>query len=494
MLLVLVRQERDGRHSGARPVRVGNLGMRRGEADRRVAPVRGPRRRILTWIGMVLLGLGLAACAPGGPGADTGDIPEGGVLALRLDGMINPISARYLVRGMDDAAAAGAALLLIELDTPGGLVDSTQEITARMLRDDIPIAVYVTPPGERAASAGVFVTIAAHVAAMAPNTRIGAATPISSDGSEIPEDSRRKIINDTVAYARSLADARGRNADWAEDAVVDAVVVDAATAVELGVVDLVASDRASLLDEIDGRTVALRGGEIPLETAEAPVVEREMSIFEQLFMAIADPNIALLLLSLGGLAIYFELANPGGFVPGIAGIIMLVLAFISLGALPISYAGLALIGLGLVLLGAEIFVASSGVLGFAGVLAFALGAFLLIDEQEAPFLEVSRPLILGLTVGLGAFVLVVIRGMLNVRKRAPAIGSDDLVGRLAAVRAGGEVFVAGELWRAERDDGAVLPPPGSRVRVTGRRGLTLIVHPEPESADEAATAGGSSWT
>lgn len=430
--------------------------------------------------------MGLLLTAAGAAGQTSG-----GIVVLRLDGQINPVSERYLVRGIDDAAAAGAELVVIELNTPGGLLEATQRITGAMLTADVPVAVYVTPPGGRAASAGVFVTMAGHVAAMAPNTRIGAATPVSGDGSDIPEDLRQKIINDTVAYARSIADARGRNADWAEDAVVDAVVIDAAEAAELGVVDLVARDRSALLTEIDGRTVTLPAGETTLQTAAAPVEERPMSIFESFFMAIADPNIALLLLSLGGIGIYFELANPGAMLPGIAGAIFLILAFLSLGTLPISYAGLAFILLGLVLLGAEVFVASGGLLGVGGVVAFALGSLLLIDERNAPFLEVSRPLILALTLGMGGFVLIALRGVLQVRKRPPAIGGGDLIGRTARVRSPGEVFVLGELWRARpaNPDAGELRV-GQTVRIVGREGLVLLVEPEPEgdAAEASATA------
>ena len=431
----------------------------------------------------MLLLLGFALMAP-----SAGAQSPGEVRVLTLDGMINPVSERYLVRGIDEAAGDAAGLVVIELDTPGGLLDATQSLTATMLGSGVPIAVYVTPQGSRAASAGVFVTMAAHVAAMAPNTRIGAATPVSGDGGEIPEDLRNKLVNDTVAYARSIATARDRNADWAEDAVRDAVVVDAAEALELEVIDLVVADRAALLEALDGRSVALPAGEKRLDTAGVRVVERPMSPFEQLFMAIADPNIALLLLSLGGIGIYFELANPGAMLPGIVGVIFLILAFLSLGTLPLSYAGLAFVILGLVLLGAEVFVASGGLLGVGGVVAFGLGGLLLIDERQAPFLEVSRPLILALTLGMGAFVLVALRGVMQVRQRRPFVGQDDLIGRTATVRAPGEVFVLGELWQARATDGDHALVPGTTVRVAGREGLLLLVEPEASSPADPVSA------
>ena len=446
-----------------------------GAAEELGAEIRRSRARTaaLRRLGPLFLLAGLALLAPSVSAQTPGE-----VRVLALDGMINPVSERYLVRGIDDAADEGAGLVLIELDTPGGLLDATQQLTGAMLASDVPIAVYVTPQGSRAASAGVFVTMAAHVAAMAPNTRIGAATPVSGDGSEIPEDLRNKLVNDTVAYARSIATARDRNADWAEDAVRDAVVVDAAEALELDVIDLVAADRAALLEELDGRAVALPAGETTLGTSGVPVVERPMSPFEQLFMALADPNIALLLLSLGGIGIYFELANPGAMLPGIVGAIFLILAFLSLGTLPLSYAGLAFVILGLVLMGAEVFVASGGLLGVGGVVAFGLGALLFIDERQAPFVEVSRPLILVLTAGMGAFVLVALRGMAQVRRKPAAMGSDELVGRIASVRTPSEVFVLGELWQARpatTDQEALVP--GTTARIVGRSGLVLLVEP-----------------
>ncbi|MEO6294680.1 MAG: ATP-dependent Clp protease proteolytic subunit, partial [Candidatus Limnocylindria bacterium] len=252
-------------------------------------------RAIVRWLAALCVAAGIAGLvAPAGVRAGADDVH-----LLTLDDAINPISARYLERGIEEAAEQGAAAVLIELSTPGGLLDATQDLTTAMLGAEVPIIVYVTPPGTHAASAGVFITMAGHVAAMAPSTRIGAATPVSGDGSEIPEDLARKIINDTAEYARSIAEARGRNADWAEDAVRDAVVVGATEAVEIGAVDLVAEDRRALLDEIDGRSVSLLAGHVTLATADAAVVELPMSPFEDFLMAISDPNIAVILLSLG---------------------------------------------------------------------------------------------------------------------------------------------------------------------------------------------------
>ena len=429
-------------------------------------------RPIVRWLAVLCVAAGSFGLLGAGPvraGADD-------VHLLTLDDIINPISARYLERGIADAAEQGAAAVLIELSTPGGLLEATQDLTAAMLSAEVPVIVYVTPPGTHAASAGVFVTMAGHVAAMAPSTRIGAATPVSGDGTEIPEDLARKIINDTAEYARSIAEARERNAEWAEDAVRDADVVGAVEAVEIGAVDLVADDRAALLDEIDGRTVSLRGSQVRLATADATVVELPMSPFEDLLMAISDPNIAVILLSLGSLGIYFELSAPGSFFPGILGAIAIILGLFSLGSLPINYAGLALLLLGLALMGAEIWVASGGVLGIGGAIAFLLGGLLLIDDTQAPFLEISRPLIYGITLALVAFSLVAVRAVMRTRRRQVAIGGSDMVGHTAVMRGSASVFVGGELWRARREDGEELPHGGS-VRVVGRDGMTLIVEP-----------------
>lgn len=438
-------------------------------------------RPILRWSAAICVAAGIAGLlAPSAARAGAGDVH-----LLSVDDIINPISVRYLERGINDAVEQGAAAVLIELSTPGGLLDATQDLTGTMLSAAVPVIVYVTPPGTHAASAGVFITMAGHVAAMAPSTRIGAATPVSGDGTEIPEDLARKLINDTAEYARSIAEARNRNADWAEDAVRDADVVGAAEAVEIGAVDLVAEDREALLEEIDGRAVTVAGSEVTLDTADAAVVELPMSPFEDLLMAISDPNIAVILLSLGSLGIYFELSAPGSFFPGILGAIAIILGLFSLGSLPINYAGLALLLLGLALMGAEIWVASGGVLGIGGAIAFLLGGLLLIDDTQAPFLEVSRPLIYGITLALLLFSIVALRAVARSRRRAVAIGGDDMVGLIAVMRGEASVYVEGELWSARRADGSSLPTEGE-VRVVGRDEMTLIVEPLTRAGEAQA--------
>lgn len=432
-------------------------------------------RRLLAVVAIALGLVSLGAPAPV-------RAAEGDVHVLRVDGIINPISARYVERGIDEAEEEGAAAVLIEIDTPGGLLDATQDLTSAMLSAEVPIITYVTPPGTHAASAGVFITMAGHVAAMAPSTRIGAATPVSGDASEIPEDLLRKLVNDTVQYARDIAEARGRNADWAEDAVRDAVVVGANEAVELEVVDLVAVTREELLREVDGTTVAVRSGDVVLVTAGAGIVERDLSPWEDFLMVLSNPNLAVILLSLGTLGIYFELSNPGAFFPGIAGAIALILALFSLGTLPINYAGLALLVLGLALMGSEIWVQSGGVLGIGGAISFLLGGLLLIDDTQAPFLEVSRPLIIGLTAVLVGFTLFAFRAVLRTRQKPVFISGSDMVGLQAVAHASGTVFVEGERWRARRSDGQPLVE-GEPVRVTAREGFELVVEPLDRAAE-----------
>ena len=429
-------------------------------------------------LGLLLLGIGAARDVRAAAGE---------VRVLTIDGVINPISARYVLRGIEAAAEDGDAAVLIELDTPGGLLDATQDITGAMLNARLPVIVYVTPVGTHAASAGTFITMAAHIAAMAPSTRIGAATPVSGEGSEIPEDLRTKIINDTAVYARSIAEARGRNADWAEEAVRDGASIGAEEAVEIGVVDLIADDRSDLLDAINGTIVRLPDGEVTLRTVDAVVVEEPMSPFEEVLVVLSDPNIALILLSLGTLGIYFELSNPGAFFPGIFGAIALVLALFSLGTLPINYAGLALLLFGLALLGAEIWVTSGGVLGIGGGIAFLLGALILVDDSRAPFLEISRPLIFGITLALVAFVLFALRAVMRTRRRPAFIGGGDMIGRQGSIRGRSSVFVEGELWRARPVDASTALRPGDVVQIIGREGLDLIVQQLPHAATKEET-------
>lgn len=454
------------------------------------------------WIlAATLLPLLLAGC--GGSG-----VPSGGAHVLTVDEMINPVIANYVERGVRDAEDADAEVLVIRLDTPGGLDTSMREIVQSISASEVPVVVYVAPAGARAASAGTFITIAAHVAAMAPATAIGAAHPVTAEGGDIPgDDLRTKAENDAVAYIRGIAEARGRNADWAESAVRESVSIPVAEAVDLNVVDLEARTIEELLAAIDGREVALASdGTVALQTADVVVRENGMTFSERFLMRISDPNIAFLLLSLGSLALIIELYNPTG-IGLVVGAAALTVAFFSLGTLPVNWAGVALVLLAIGLFVAELVVVSSGALAVAGAVALALGALFLTTSNQPAF-EVSRWLAFGLPAVVGALVAMLALFVLRVRKRVAAVGREALAGRIAtavsdlAPAQPGYILLQGERWQAQLDEGEDAPVArGERALVTGGRGLLLTVrkveedapgeHEPPEETSEAALEGGA---
>jgi membrane-bound serine protease (ClpP class) len=428
--------------------------------------------RRLRWAGSlaVLFGslvLVAAACGPGGA--------PGTVHILTTDGDVNPVMERYIDRGIDNAEDHQATAVVIRIDTPGGLSTSMEDIVQRILAADVPVIVYVWPPGGRAASAGTFITMAAHVAAMAPSTRIGAAHPVGAGGEDIEGNLGDKVTNDAVALIKSIAHERGRNEQWAEDAVRKSVSIFQDEAVEINVVDLVADDLPSLLEAVDGRTVQLPQREIVLATRDAPLVHNDMNLAERFLDIISDPNIAFLLLSLGSLALIYEFIAPGHIFPGVFGAIALIIAFFSLSVLPFNWAGLALILVAFVLFVLELFVTSGGILGIGGVVALILGG-LLLTSGNPPEFQVSKWLIYGLAAGIGAFFLFVVTSIIRVR-RQPAVVTTTLVGRQAVARSPldptGMVFLEGEYWSATVEEGRV--EPGERVVVTGMHGLRLTV-------------------
>jgi len=430
------------------------------------------QRRRLHWAGSlaVLLGslvLVAAACGPGGE--------SGAVHILTTDGDVNPVMERYIDRGIDNAEDHQANAVVIRLDTWGGLVTSMEDIVQRILAADVPVIVYVWPSGGKAASAGTFITMASHVAAMAPSTRIGAAHPVGSGGEDIEGNLGDKVTNDAVALIKSIAHERGRNEQWAEDAVRKSVSAFQDEAVQLNVVDLVAADLPSLLEAVDGRTVQLPQGETVLATSNAPLVYNDMNFLERFLDVISDPNITFLLLSLGSLALIYEFVAPGHIFPGVFGAIALIIAFFSLSVLPFNWAGLALILVAFVLFVLELFVTSHGILGIGGVVALVLGG-ILFTSGNPPDFQVSKWLIYGLAAGIGAFFLFVVTSIIRVR-RQPAVVTTTLVGRQAVARSPldptGMVFLEGEYWSATVEEGRV--EPGERVVVTGMHGLRLIV-------------------
>jgi len=438
-----------------------------------------PRRRRLVLVRRLLLLLvALAvlavACGPGGP--------EGAVHVLKADGDVNPVMERYIDRGIDQAEDAKAAAVVIELDTPGGLMSSMEDIVKRIEKDRIPVIVYVSPKGAKAASAGTFITMAANIAAMSPSTRIGAASPIGAGGEDIEGTLGKKVTEDAVAFAKSIANYRGRNAEWAEQAVREAVSATETEAVDLNVVDLVADDLPSLLEAVDGREVQLVDRSIALATKDAEIVHNNMNFVERFLDIISDPNIAFLLLSLGSIALFFEIVHPGQIFPGVFGAIALIMAFFSLSVLPFNWAGLILIFLAFGLFAAEIFVTSGGILGIGGVVALILGG-LLLTWGNPPEFQVSKWLVYGLGASIGAFFLFVITSIIRIRRQPVVVGSHTLIGRRAVARSpldpDGMVFVDGEYWTATLEDGSA--EEGEEVVVTAVEGLKLMVRKQERS-------------
>jgi len=432
-----------------------------------------PSRRFRVALAAALLLTGLAVSC--GRSVDERDA----VHIAKFDAQVNPVSARFVDRVIDEAERTDAKAVVIEIDTPGGLVSSMEDIVQRIQSSKVPVIVWVAPAGAKAASAGTFITMSAHVAAMAPSTRIGAAHPINATGGDIEGDLGRKVENDAAAYARSIAEERGRNQDWAEDAVRDSVSASASEAVDLGVVDYVAQDLDGVLRQADGRTVKLGGAEITLSgLAEAPRATNNMTFVEQLLMILSDPNIAFLLLSLGGLGLLIELFNPGVLFPGVFGAISLILAFFVLGTLPVNWAGVALILLAFALFAAEFFVAGFGALGVGGILALLAGGLILTSSDQPEF-RVSRWLVVATAVLCGVFLMTVVSAIIKTRRRPAAFGTLAMVGNKAIARSDlapdGYVFVEGERWKAVAEEPDVPIARGEAVTITSVKGFTLWV-------------------
>lgn len=400
------------------------------------------------------------------------------VYRIRVEGVIAPSSARYILRAIREAEEANAAALLVELDTPGGLLKSMDDITKAMLNARVPILVYISPSGARAASAGVFVTYAAHIAAMAPTTHIGAAHPVAigTDGQQ-DRTVLEKVTNDAVANIRAIARRRGRNADWAEKAVRESVSISEEEAVGLRVVDLVADDARDLLKKVDGRTVEIDLGPTRLNTKSAVVRAIAMDPSERVLDLLSDPNIGLILMTIAIYGIIFELSNPGAILPGVIGAIALVLALASFAILQVNVAGVALIALSVVFFIADIKVPGHGVLTVGGILAFILGA-LLLTERQAPFLRVSVQLAVFIALLTGAFFLYAVGAGIRAQRVPVRTGREGLIGAEGVARTDlapdGTAFVQGELWTAEAEPGVTIRQ-GDRVRVTAIDGLRLRV-------------------
>jgi membrane-bound serine protease (ClpP class) len=382
------------------------------------------------------------------------EVREGEALVITVNGVINPVSAEFIHKSLEKASAVRAEVLVIELDTPGGLDTSMRSIVKDIMASGIPVAVYVSPAGARAASAGVFITLAAHIAAMAPGTNIGAAHPVSV-GEKMDNVVAEKATNDAAAYIRSIAEQRGRNGAWAEDAVRKSVSATEAEALKNGIVDLVAKDLNSLLQLIDGRKVKVLNSERQLRTANAGVVKEQMGLRLRILNIISDPSIAYILMLLGFYGLFFEVTNPGALLPGIIGAISLVLAFYAFQTLPINYAGLLLIIIGIVLFLLEVKVPSYGLLTGSGVISITLGSLMLF-ESPLPFLRVSLAIIIPATIVTSIFFIITFRLAYRAHKRKPVTGGEGLVGLEGLSRTeigpqGGTVLVHGEIWSAWSD-------------------------------------------
>lgn len=470
--------------------------------------------RLAIWGLFMVLGLAVFAASfadaqPGGQRSAT---------LLTIDGPIGPAIADYIVKEIDNANAAQADLIVLEMDTPGGLDTSMRRIIKSILSSNVPVASFVSPSGARAASAGTYILYASHIAAMAPGTNLGAATPVQMGGSnplptdekpklgepgdtsddksarETPDENgtedssaapapsnedsmRAKVINDATAYIQGLAELRGRNVEWAVKAVREAQSLPASEAAEMNVIDFVAANLGDLLEKSNGRQVDINGEMATIASAGAAIARADPSWSTKLLAAVTHPNVAFLLMTIGFYGLFFELANPGSIFPGTFGLIALILGLYALSVLPVNMAGVALFGLGLILLIAEAFATSGGILGVAGLVAFAVGATMLFDT-DVPGMRLSWQVILGATAVTGAFVAFVVMFALGAQTRRVTTGTEYLVRQKGWVESWdgdeGWVIVEGERWRATCKTPLEA---GQKVKVVALNGLMLTVAP-----------------
>ncbi|MBU0715767.1 MAG: nodulation protein NfeD [Verrucomicrobia bacterium] len=425
----------------------------------------------------VLLAFGLQVSAGGAE-----------VLVAKVDGVIGPITVKFMIEAIDRAEQQKAECVVFELDTPGGLDDSMRVIIKRIMSAKLPVVVFVAPPGSRAASAGAFITMASHVAAMSPGTAIGAAHPVAI-GQSLQTDTNMaaKAVNDAAAYIRSIAEKRGRNIDWANSAVKESVSLSETEALAKKVIDLVAPSTEALMTLLDGRTVKLNETTVTLKTKGAVLTRFEMNWRDELLHAIANPNLAYILLMLGLMGLYFELSNPGAILPGVVGAISLILAFFAFQTLSVNYAGILLIVLAVVLFIVDIKAATHGVLTVGGLVAMVIGSLMLFNHNPDPAMRVSLQVIIPVVLITGAFFALGVWLSLKAMLRRPVSGVEGLVGqegnaRTVITRDGGTAFVTGAHWNAVADTEI---PAGRRVKVVAIKQMTLKVEEACRPEDDA---------
>jgi membrane-bound serine protease (ClpP class) len=402
--------------------------------------------------------------------------PKSSIYLLQLNGIINPITSQYVVGGIEDAEAEEAECLILQLDTPGGLDTSMRDIIKKMLNSTIPIIVYVSPSGGRAASAGVFITLASNIAAMAPGTNIGAAHPVVMGGEKIDEELKTKMVNDAAAYIKSIAEKRGRNVRWAEKAVRESVSITEQEAIEIGVIEFIANDVDELIEIIDGVRVTTASETRVLKTKNAEIIPVKMT-FKDLFLhSLTNPNVAYILLFLGIYGILGEFSNPGSFFPGIVGGISLVLAFVAFQSIPINYGGLLLIIFGIALFILEIYTPTFGVLTAGGVTSLILGSFML-SKSTAPFLRISLGLIISMSLATAAFFVFALSKGIKIQWKKPVTGREGLLRKIGITKTDltpeGTILVRGERWQAFTQGESIKK--GKEVEVLEVKGLNLIV-------------------
>jgi len=406
------------------------------------------------------------------------------VHVISIDATINPATADFIHQGIERASEAGAECIIIKLNTPGGLLKSTRDIVTDLLTAKIPVVVYVAPSGAQSASAGAFITLAAHIAAMAPGTNIGAAHPVGMQGAEKDSIMNEKATNDAAAFIRTISEKRHRNIRWAEDAVRKSISITESEALKDSVIDVVAATSRELLDKIDGRTVDLNGTPRVLKTRNAEIVEFEMDWRHKILDILSDPNIAYIFFMLGVYGLLFELYNPGSVLPGVVGVISIILAFYSLHTLPINYAGLALIIVGIVLFILEIKIASYGLLSIGGVIALLLGSIMLINsESSLEFISISWSVILPAVLCTAAFFIFVIGMGIRAQLRKPVTGTEGITGEFGEavtdLNPDGRVTVHGEIWNASSAEGMISS--GTKIVVTSIQDLRLTVKKAAQS-------------